>query len=101
MKERLKKGLSALSVMLLAVCMLTPVHAAETASLNESPEQTARLQKLAEEYTAAQQTESAFSISGLTPYMTPERIRRIAAMALDSRTDILADLGIARRSAKE
>ncbi len=45
--------------------------------------------------------ESAFSISGLTPYMTPERIRRIAAMALDSRTDILADLGIARRSAKE
>ena len=42
--------------------------------------------------------ESAFSISGLTPYMTPERIRRIAAMALDSRTDILADLGIAQRS---
>lgn len=43
--------------------------------------------------------DSAFSISGLTPYMTPERIRRIAAMALDSRTDILADLGIAMRSA--
>ncbi|WP_294572643.1 IclR family transcriptional regulator [uncultured Subdoligranulum sp.] len=41
--------------------------------------------------------ESAFSISGLTPYMTPERIRRIAAMALDSRTDILADLGLARQ----
>ena len=45
--------------------------------------------------------DSAFSISGLTPYMTPERIRRIAAMALDARTDILADLGIARRSAAQ
>ena len=45
--------------------------------------------------------DSAFSISDLTPYMTPERIRRIAAMALDSRTDILADLGIARRSAAQ
>ena len=45
--------------------------------------------------------DSAFSISGLTPYMTPERIRRIATMALDSRTDILADLGIARRSAAQ
>lgn len=45
--------------------------------------------------------DSAFSISGLTPYMTPERIRRIAAMAQDSRTDILADLGIALRSAEE
>lgn len=42
--------------------------------------------------------ESAFSISGLTPYMTPERIRRIAAMALDSRTDILADLGLVQRT---
>lgn len=58
MKERLKKGLSALSVVLLAVCMLTPVHAAETASLNEALEQTARLQQLAEQYTAAQQTET-------------------------------------------
>src|SRR5699024_394442 len=58
MKERLKKGLSALSVVLLAVCMLTPVHAAETASLNEALEQTARLQQLAERYTAAQQTET-------------------------------------------
>ena len=37
--------------------------------------------------------ESAFSISGLAPYMTPERIRRIATLALDARTDILADLG--------
>ena len=26
--------------------------------------------------------ESAFSISGLAPYMTPERIRRIATLAL-------------------
>lgn len=41
--------------------------------------------------------ESAFSISGLTPYMTPERIRRIATMALDSRTDILADLGLTQQ----
>lgn len=49
MKERPKKGLSALNVMLLPVCMLTPVHAAETASLNESLEQTARLLQLAEE----------------------------------------------------
>jgi DNA-binding IclR family transcriptional regulator len=38
--------------------------------------------------------ESAFSISGLAPYMTPERIRRIATLALDARTDILADLGL-------
>lgn len=38
--------------------------------------------------------ESAFSISGLAPYMTPERIRRVAALALDTRTDILADLGV-------
>lgn len=34
----------------------------------------------------------AFSISGLAPYMTPERIRRIATLALDTRTDILAEL---------
>ena len=40
--------------------------------------------------------ESAFSISGLAPYMTPERIRRIATLALDARTDILADLGLRR-----
>ena len=41
--------------------------------------------------------ESAFSISGLAPYMTPERIRRVAALALDTRTDILADLGVGRK----
>lgn len=41
--------------------------------------------------------ETAFSISGQTPYMTPERIRRIAALALDARTDILAGLGITRQ----
>ena len=41
--------------------------------------------------------DSAFSIRGQTPYMTAQRIRRIAAMALDARTDILADLGLARR----
>lgn len=39
----------------------------------------------------------AFSISGLAPYMTPERIRRIATLALDTRTDIMADLGLAKR----
>ena len=38
--------------------------------------------------------ESAFSISGLAPYMTPERIRRIAALALETRADILRDLGV-------
>lgn len=41
--------------------------------------------------------DSAFSISGLAPYMTPERIRRIATLALDTRTDIMADLGLAKR----
>ena len=41
--------------------------------------------------------ESAFSISGLAPYMTPERIRRIATLAQDARTDIMADLGLAKR----
>ena len=38
--------------------------------------------------------DSAFSISGLAPYMTPERIRRIAALALETRSDILRDLGV-------
>jgi len=38
--------------------------------------------------------DSAFSISGLAPYMTPERIRRIAALALETRADILRDLGV-------
>lgn len=42
--------------------------------------------------------DTAFSISGQTPYMTPERIRRIAALALDARTDILAGLGLARQN---
>ena len=38
--------------------------------------------------------ESAFSISGLAPYMTDERIRRISALALETRADILHDLGL-------
>ena len=38
--------------------------------------------------------DSAFSISGLAPYMTPERIRRIASLALETRADILRDLGV-------
>ena len=38
--------------------------------------------------------DSPFSISGLAPYMTPERIRRIAALALETRADILRDLGV-------
>ena len=50
MKQMIKKGLSALSAALLALCMLTPVHAAETASLADALDQTARLQQLAEEY---------------------------------------------------
>ena len=41
--------------------------------------------------------DSAFSISGLAPYMTPERVRRIAALALETRGDILHDLGYAAR----
>ena len=41
--------------------------------------------------------DSAFSISGLAPYMTAERIRRIAALALETRDDILRDLGFAQR----
>ena len=41
--------------------------------------------------------DSAFSISGLAPYMPPERIRRIATLAQDARTDIMADLGLAKR----
>ena len=40
--------------------------------------------------------DSAFSISGLAPYMTPERIRRVAALALETRADILRDMGLQR-----
>lgn len=58
MKQMIKRGLSALSAVLLAVCMLVPVHAAETASLADALDQTARLQQLAEEYAAGQQSES-------------------------------------------
>ena len=39
--------------------------------------------------------DSAFSISGLAPYMTEERVRRIADLALETRADILHDLGYA------
>ena len=38
--------------------------------------------------------DSAFSISGLAPYMTAERIRRISTLALETRADILHDLGL-------
>lgn len=38
--------------------------------------------------------DAAFSISGLAPYMNPERIRRVAALALETRTDILRDMGV-------
>lgn len=41
--------------------------------------------------------DSAFSISGLAPYMTAERIRRISTLALETRADILRDLGIQHR----
>lgn len=40
--------------------------------------------------------ESAFSISGMVPYMSDERIRRVAALALETRDDILRDLGLRR-----
>lgn len=39
--------------------------------------------------------DSAFSISGLVPYMTEERVGRIAQLALETRADILHDLGLA------
>lgn len=45
--------------------------------------------------------DSAFSISGLAPYMTPERIRRVAALALETRADILRDMGLQRRTEVE
>lgn len=38
--------------------------------------------------------ECAFSISGLAPYMSDDRIRRVAALALETRDDILRDLGL-------
>ena len=38
--------------------------------------------------------ETAFSISGLAPYMTGDRIRRIASLALSTRDDILRDMGL-------
>ena len=38
--------------------------------------------------------ETAFSISGRAPYMTAERIRRVADLAMECRTDILADLSV-------
>ena len=41
--------------------------------------------------------DSAFSISGLAPYMTAERIRRISTLALETRAGILRDLGIQHR----
>lgn len=39
--------------------------------------------------------DSAFSISGMAPYMTPDRVGRIAQLALETRADILHDLGLA------
>lgn len=38
--------------------------------------------------------EGAFSISGLAPYMSDERIRRVARLALETRDDILRDMGL-------
>ena len=38
--------------------------------------------------------ETAFSISGLAPYMTGDRIRRIASLALSTRDDLLRDMGL-------
>lgn len=42
--------------------------------------------------------DSAFSISGLAPYMTAERIRRISTLALETRADILHDLGLVSKT---
>lgn len=42
--------------------------------------------------------DSAFSISGLAPYMTAERIRRISTLALETRADILRDLGLVSKT---
>ncbi|MGN0974504.1 MAG: IclR family transcriptional regulator [Gemmiger sp.] len=44
---------------------------------------------------ATGRADAAFSISGLAPYMNPDRIRRIAALAMETRTDILRDMGVA------
>lgn len=38
--------------------------------------------------------ESAFSISGLVPYMTEKRQREIARMAMETRNDIMRDMGL-------
>lgn len=38
--------------------------------------------------------EGAFSISGLAPYMSDERIRRVARLALETRDDIVRDMGL-------
>ena len=38
--------------------------------------------------------EGAFSISGLAPYMSYERIRRVARLALETRDDIVRDMGL-------
>ena len=59
MNKRIKNCLWALAAMLLCSCLLLPpsVSAAETTALEDALEQTARLQQLAEEYAAGQQTE--------------------------------------------
>ena len=38
--------------------------------------------------------EGAFSISGLAPYMSDERIHRVARLALETRDDIVRDMGL-------
>lgn len=60
MNKRMKKSLWALVGTMLCGCLLLApgARAAETTALEDALEQTARLQQLAEEYTAGQQTET-------------------------------------------
>lgn len=43
---------------------------------------------------ASGRADAAFSISGLASYMNADRIRRIAVLAMETRTDILRDMGV-------
>ena len=60
MNKRMKKSLWALVGTMLCGCLLLApgARAAETTALEDALEQTARLQQLAEEYAAGQQTET-------------------------------------------
>lgn len=59
MKQTIQRALRALGAAVLAVCMLTPVQAADTAALETALDQTARLQQLAEQYAADSQSQAS------------------------------------------